>query len=109
MLNWFRSLPGFPASRMGLLVSGGSMAPLTGLAVARHVQLNAKLGMDVRASRLQGVGRRPLLLLCKLLPSLRAVSCVSQNVTSRQSSLTMISTFIVFTRRSPLDSILFMH
>ena len=60
VLNWLRNLLGFPTSSMGLLVSGGSMATLTGLAVARHVQLKAKLGMDVRASGLQGVGRRPL-------------------------------------------------
>jgi aromatic-L-amino-acid/L-tryptophan decarboxylase len=60
VLNWFRSLLGFPASSMGLLVSGGSMATLTGLAVARHVQLRAKLDMDVRACGLQGIGRRLL-------------------------------------------------
>jgi glutamate/tyrosine decarboxylase-like PLP-dependent enzyme len=58
VLNWFRSLLGFPASSMGLLVSGSSMATLTGLAVARHVQLKARLGVDVRACGLQGVGRR---------------------------------------------------
>jgi len=52
VLNWLRNLLGFPTSSMGLLVSGGSMATLTGLAVARHVQLKAKLGMDVRASGL---------------------------------------------------------
>lgn len=57
VLHWFRSLLSFPASSMGLLVSGGSMATLTGLAVARHVQLKAKLGLDVRASGLQGVER----------------------------------------------------
>jgi len=45
---------------MGLLVSGGSMATLTSLAVARHVQLRVKLGIDVRASGLQGIGRRLL-------------------------------------------------
>jgi len=60
VLHWFRSLLGFPASSMGLLVSGGSMATLTGLAVARHVQLTARLGIDVRTSGLQGVGRRLL-------------------------------------------------
>jgi aromatic-L-amino-acid decarboxylase len=58
VLHWFQSLLGFPESSMGLLVSGGSMATLTGLAIARHVQLAAKLGVDVRASGLQGVERR---------------------------------------------------
>jgi aromatic-L-amino-acid/L-tryptophan decarboxylase len=60
VLHWFRSLLGFPATSMGLLVSGGSMATLTALAVARHVQLRAKLGLDVRACGLHGVGRRLL-------------------------------------------------
>jgi|RhiMetdeSRZDD1v2_1073273.scaffolds.fasta_scaffold25754_6 aromatic-L-amino-acid/L-tryptophan decarboxylase len=61
VLNWFRNLLGFPAASMGLLVSGGSMATLTSLAVARHVQLKAKLGTDVRASGLQGIARRLLI------------------------------------------------
>ena len=61
VLHWFRNVLGFPPSSMGLLVSGGSMATLTGLAVARHVQLKVKAGMDVRASGLQGVGCRPLI------------------------------------------------
>ncbi|HVC83422.1 MAG TPA: aminotransferase class V-fold PLP-dependent enzyme [Chloroflexota bacterium] len=48
--HWFAELLGFPTTSMGLLVSGGSMATLTGLAVARHV----KAGWDVRAGGLQG-------------------------------------------------------
>lgn len=35
LLDWFKSLLGFPANASGLLVSGGSMANLVGLAVAR--------------------------------------------------------------------------
>ena len=35
LLNWFKSLLGYPANASGLLVSGGSMANLVGLAVAR--------------------------------------------------------------------------
>ena len=46
--GWFRDMLGFPAGSMGLLVSGGSMATMTALAVARHV----KSGVDVRARRL---------------------------------------------------------
>src|SRR4030088_3109221 len=38
VLEWFRHLLGLPAPSMGLLVSGGSMATMTGLAVARHVK-----------------------------------------------------------------------
>ena len=50
VVNWFKEIVGFPASSMGLLVSGGSMAALTALAVARH----AKAGFDVRGKGLQG-------------------------------------------------------
>ena len=53
VLGWFRQLLGFPPESMGLLVSGGSMANLTALAVARHV----KAGIDVRAEGLQGIER----------------------------------------------------
>ena len=53
LLGWFRDLVGFPESSMGLLVSGGSMATMTGLAVARHV----KSGVDVRTSGLHDAPR----------------------------------------------------
>jgi aromatic-L-amino-acid decarboxylase len=55
LIDWFRTLYGFPAHSMGLLVSGGSMASLTALAVARHV----KTPVDVRGAGLQGT--HPLL------------------------------------------------
>ena len=48
-IGWFRELLGLPREAMGLLVSGGSMATMTGLAVARHV----KSGVDVRADGLR--------------------------------------------------------
>jgi len=57
VLNWFKAILGFPSESMGLLVSGGSMASLTALAVARHV----KAGFDVRREGLQGA--RPRLIL----------------------------------------------
>jgi glutamate/tyrosine decarboxylase-like PLP-dependent enzyme len=50
VIQWFRELLGFPASAMGLLVSGGSVATLTALGIARHV----KSGVDVRAAGLRG-------------------------------------------------------
>jgi len=50
VIQWLRELLGFPTSAMGLLVSGGSMATLTALGVARHV----KSGIDVRAAGLRG-------------------------------------------------------
>jgi aromatic-L-amino-acid decarboxylase len=57
VIGWFRSMFGFPSDSMGLLVSGSSMANLTGLAVARH-SAASKAGIDVRAAGLQGGGRR---------------------------------------------------
>jgi aromatic-L-amino-acid/L-tryptophan decarboxylase len=47
--SWIRSILGFPEASMGLLVSGGSMATMTALAVARHV----KSGVDVRVNGLR--------------------------------------------------------
>jgi aromatic-L-amino-acid decarboxylase len=49
VVNWFKEMLGYPADAFGLLVSGGSMAALTALAVARH----AKSGFDVRAEGLR--------------------------------------------------------
>ncbi|MBL8850555.1 MAG: aminotransferase class V-fold PLP-dependent enzyme [Planctomycetaceae bacterium] len=49
VVRWMKELIGFPAAgSMGLLVSGSSMASLTGLAVARHVKLPGvrQLGMQ---------------------------------------------------------------
>jgi aromatic-L-amino-acid decarboxylase len=53
VLNWFREILGFPAASMGLLVSGGSMATMTALAVARH----ANSGVDVRVNGLRDAPR----------------------------------------------------
>lgn len=50
VLHWFREILGFPPTSAGLLVSGGSMATMTALAVARHV----KSGVDVRVDGLRG-------------------------------------------------------
>lgn len=38
VLNWLKEIVGFPQDSGGLLVSGGSMATLVGLAVMRHVK-----------------------------------------------------------------------
>src|SRR5438067_1669728 len=54
VIAWFRELLGFPTTAMGLLTSGGSMATLTALAVARHT----KTGLDVRADGLRGAPNR---------------------------------------------------
>jgi glutamate/tyrosine decarboxylase-like PLP-dependent enzyme len=54
VLNWLKDMVGMPRAAMGLLVSGGSMAALTALAVARH----RKAGFDVRAAGVQGAPAR---------------------------------------------------
>jgi aromatic-L-amino-acid decarboxylase len=59
VLNRFKVMLGFPADSMGLPVSGGSMASLTALVVARHT----KAGFDVRRQGLQGTARKLVLYL----------------------------------------------
>ena len=54
VLNWFKQLLGFPTSSSGLLVSGCSMANLTGLAVAR----NSKADWNIRQEGLVGNNNR---------------------------------------------------
>lgn len=54
VLNWCKEMLGYPAESSGLLVSGGSMANLIGLTVAR----NTKLGYDLRKDGLQASKRR---------------------------------------------------
>jgi len=49
VIDWFKEMMGFPATASGTLVSGGSMANIIALTVAR----NTKAGVDIRE---QGVG-----------------------------------------------------
>src|SRR5207248_1677595 len=59
VLNWCKQIVGFPRTASGILVTGGSMANLVGLAVAR----NAKTGIDVNQHGLHSA-RKPLTLYC---------------------------------------------
>lgn len=53
VIGWLAELMGFPQTASGLLVSGGTMANLTGLAVARQ----AKTDFDLREHGLAGAPR----------------------------------------------------
>lgn len=57
VLEWCKQMLGYPSEASGVLVSGGSMANLVGLAVARQ----AAAGFDVRTEGL-GAAPRPLVL-----------------------------------------------
>lgn len=50
VMTWLKEILGYPPEASGVLVSGGSMANLTGLAVAR----NAKALTDIKKQGLQG-------------------------------------------------------
>lgn len=53
VLRWLAQVVGMPADASGLLVAGGTMANVLGLAVARYVGAQAA-GFDVRVDGLQG-------------------------------------------------------
>ncbi|MGE5139688.1 MAG: pyridoxal phosphate-dependent decarboxylase family protein, partial [Rudaea sp.] len=57
VIDWCKEMVGYPMDASGLLVSGGSVANLLGLAVAR----NDRAGFDVRKQGLQGAARRMVL------------------------------------------------
>jgi glutamate/tyrosine decarboxylase-like PLP-dependent enzyme len=57
VIAWLAELMGFPVGSSGVLVAGGTMANVLGLAVAR----NARAGFDLRAEGLQG--GRPRMLV----------------------------------------------
>ena len=57
VIAWFKDLLGFPSDASGLLLSGGSMANLVGLAIA----LNVKAEVDVQQAGLAAAPRRMVL------------------------------------------------
>ena len=60
VLRWLIDLMGMPQDSSGLLVSGGTVANLVGVAVARHKQA----GFDVREHGLQGTDHPLLTVYC---------------------------------------------
>lgn len=54
VIDWFKALFGYPAESSGLIVSGGSMANLIGLTVARY----AKADFDLRKEGMYGSKKR---------------------------------------------------
>jgi aromatic-L-amino-acid decarboxylase len=54
VIAWLAELMGFPTNASGVLVSGGTMANVLGLAVARH----ARAGFDVREQGMYGAESR---------------------------------------------------
>jgi aromatic-L-amino-acid decarboxylase len=56
VIDWFRELMGFPEGTSGLLQSGGSMANMTGLLVARY----KKAGFDIKT---EGLWNSPILAI----------------------------------------------
>ncbi len=60
VLAWLAEIVGMPRSASGILVSGGTMANIVGIAVARHV----KAGFDVNAEGLQSNHHPMLTIYC---------------------------------------------
>jgi glutamate/tyrosine decarboxylase-like PLP-dependent enzyme len=65
VIGWLAEIMGFPSDSSGLMVTGGSMANILGVAVARYATLT-RAGFDIREHGLQpGPGQpRPPRLLC---------------------------------------------
>jgi aromatic-L-amino-acid/L-tryptophan decarboxylase len=71
LIDWFIELFSFPADASGLLVSGGSMANLIGITVARY----AKADFDLRTKGLYGAQKRMM-----VYASTEVHNCVNKSV-----------------------------
>ena len=61
VIRWMKEILDFPANSSGLLVSGGSMANLVGLTVARNI----KSGFDIRERGLSESGQKMIIYASK--------------------------------------------
>ncbi len=71
LIDWFKELFGFPKEGSGLLVSGGSMANLIGITVARY----AKADFDLRKKGIYGSQKRMM-----VYASTEVHNCVNKSV-----------------------------
>jgi glutamate/tyrosine decarboxylase-like PLP-dependent enzyme len=88
VLDWCKVMLGYPAEASGLLVSGGSVANLIGLAVAR----NTHTDVDVRA---EGV---------RAAPGMMTVYCSSETHSSVQKAIELMGLGSKALRKIPVDS-----
>ncbi len=88
VLGWCKQMLGYPADASGLLLSGGSMANLVGLTVARNV----KAQVDVRRS---GVGE---------LPNAMTLYCSDETHSSVQKAVELLGLGSQHLRQLPADS-----
>lgn len=71
VIEWFKELFGFPSDASGLIVSGGSMANLIGLTVARY----AHAGFDLRKEGIYGSKKRMMVYASK-----EVHNCINKSV-----------------------------
>jgi aromatic-L-amino-acid decarboxylase len=74
VIQWLKSIFGFPRESMGLLVSGSSAAAITGLAVARHAAA-ARIGWDMRRNGAHIVSEHGAPVRMLIYESAEAHSC----------------------------------
>jgi glutamate/tyrosine decarboxylase-like PLP-dependent enzyme len=87
VLDWCKEMLGYPAEASGLLVSGGSVANLIGLAVARNTHTN----VDVRT---EGV---------RAAPGMMTVYCSSETHSSVQKAIELMGLGSKALRYVPVD------
>ncbi len=87
VLDWCKEMLGYPPEASGILVSGGSMANLLGLAIAR----NTKTDFDIRT---EGV---------RAAPGMLTVYCSSETHSSVQKAVELLGLGSKALRKVPVD------